>query len=1103
MRRPLLRGILLSILLMVETALFAQFYNGMQMSFGKNRVQYNDFYWQYYRFDKFDTYFNQYGKNLAIYTQGFASKEIERVENMLDYNLERRIIFLIYNKLTDFRQSNIGLVNGNEDYNTGGMTRIVDNKVFLYFDGDHKKFQHQITSAIAQIVLNEMVYGSELRDNVANSTLINLPEWYTQGLLSYLSENWSTDIEDKVKDGVLSGKYKKINRLMGEDAVYAGHSFWSYVEKTYGKSVIPNIIYITRINKGAKQGFLYVLGSSLKEISKEWWAYYQDKYKKYEVKPDEFGHSILPKPKKTRVYQHLKASSNGHHFAYVTNESGQYRLWLYDDETGRKKCLLKREHRLDQITDYSYPVLAWHPSGRILTFITEEEGGLKLSHYDVSTRKLTKRNLLYMEKVFDFAYSADGSRIVMSAMRDGKVDIYVHTLASATNEQITDDLADDQTPRFIDNGKRIIFSSNRLNDTLIAGSLDSKMVSPYYRLFVSPYPRTGTSLTRITSDDNADHTQPYELSSNTFAYVSDANGIKNRYVANFDSVISLVDTAVHYRYYTKSYPITNYPISILDQDVDKKSKKVGQIFLWKNRNQLYKNDLSLEPLQTPLTNTEFRNDMLKKIRRQDSLQQVTKPKQLVKEPAKAPKFLSFPSDSSKVKKDTLIDINHYVFEIEKSGGAQQAGNAAVDKRKTEPDTTDNPLAKIRIYQTAFYTNVLVSQVDFSFLNSSYQVFNGGGNYYNPGFNALIKIGTTDLFEDYKVTGGLRFSADFESNEYLLSFENLKKRLDKQLVFHRQAYKNTISVTEDGTPNYYYVKTITTDGYYILKYPFSQVLAVRGTGSLRYDRVSYLSTDVAALAKPDYYNFWSGLKLELIFDNTRSLGINVYSGTRYKLFGEAYKQLNLKKSDLFVLGADFRHYEVIHRNLIWASRFAGSSSFGRSRIAYYLGSVDNWINLSTTVPTFDNSIKIDPNGHYAFQALATNMRGFIQGARNGNNFAVLNNEVRWPFIKYFANYPISSSFLNSLQVVGFFDAGSAWTGWTPYSGKNAYDKDVIPQSKSNVTVTLDSNRSPVIYGYGFGLRAQLLGYFMRFDWAWGVENQVILPRIFYFSLNLDF
>jgi hypothetical protein len=361
------------------------------------------------------------------------------------------------------------------------------------------------------------------------------------------------------------------------------------------------------------------------------------------------------------------------------------------------------------------------------------------------------------------------------------------------------------------------------------------------------------------------------------------------------------------------------------------------------------------------------------------------------------------------------------------------------------------------------------------------------------------MGTNDLFEDYKVIGGFRIGVDFDSNEYLLSFENLKKRMDKQLVFHRIAYKDIVQ--EGDYP--YYIKTTTNEGYFVLKYPFNQVFSVQGTTSLRYDRVAYLAVDeVLTLPKPSKYDVWAGAKLELIIDNSRKLGINLYSGTRFKAFGEFYRQINFGKSDLFVLGTDFRNYTVIHRNLILANRFAYSTSFGGSRLIYYLGSVDNWINLSSKVPTFDNSIRIDDQGKYAYQALATNMRGFSQNVRNGNNFAVINNEIRWPFVTYFSNYPVSSTFWSSLMAVGFFDIGSAWTGLTPFSGNNAYEYDIVPGGQ-NVVVYVDTNKPPVVFGYGFGLRAQLLGYYMRFDWAWGVERNVILPQIFYFSLNLDF
>ena len=57
------------------------------MDFGKNRVQYENNFWQYYRFPKFDTYFYVGGKELAAYTGEFALKKIPDLENLFDYKL--------------------------------------------------------------------------------------------------------------------------------------------------------------------------------------------------------------------------------------------------------------------------------------------------------------------------------------------------------------------------------------------------------------------------------------------------------------------------------------------------------------------------------------------------------------------------------------------------------------------------------------------------------------------------------------------------------------------------------------------------------------------------------------------------------------------------------------------------------------------------------------------------------------------------------------------------------------------------------------------------------------------------------------------------------
>jgi hypothetical protein len=410
------------------------------------------------------------------------------------------------------------------------------------------------------------------------------------------------------------------------------------------------------------------------------------------------------------------------------------------------------------------------------------------------------------------------------------------------------------------------------------------------------------------------------------------------------------------------------------------------------------------------------------------------------------------------------------------------------------DTSQLEMPLIRIYETSFYNNYIASQVDFSFLNNSYQVYSGGAPYFNPGINMLTQFGTVDLFENYRITGGFRFSGNFDSNEYLLSFENLKGTFDKQLIFHRQSFFSS----DDSS----YFKTHSNNLYLSYSKPITPVLALKGTLSYRYDQHDIMSTDITRLNYNNFSQHWAGLKGEVIYDNTRKRSVNIYFGTRFKIFGEYFKELTRKKSDMFVLGVDFRKYTQIHRELIWANRFAASTSFGPTKLLYYLGGVDNWMGyIFNKYPMFDNTIPVTPNVNYGFQALATNMRGFTQNARNGNNFALINSELRWPFIRYFAGHPLRSNFLNSLQVVGFGDIGTAWSGRSPWSGENGYDTEKI--TNGPVSVAIDSNREPIVAGFGAGARAQLFGYFVRADWAWGIENHYLLPRIFYLSFSLDF
>ena len=408
------------------------------MQFGKNRVQYQAFNWTYYNYTDYKVYFYMGGDKLAQYVGTKAKEYIAKISGIMDYQLQNSIDFVLFNKESEYAQSNIGLSDGDE-YNTGGMNRIVGHKVILYFTGDHEKLNEQIKLGIADVMFNEMMYGGSFTNVVRSSTLLNIPTWFEQGFIYYAANGWNAEIDSHVRDGIESGRYKKFNHLTGMDATYAGISIWNYIAQTYGETVLPNVLYLTRTSRSVESAFLFVLGTNLKGLTNDWLSYYASQYKK-----DNTGQTvpktnpILKMPKMARTYYQLHASPDGRYVTYCTNELGKMKLWLYDFQTKKTTKILKQGDKIDRLHDFSYPLTAWHPTGQLFSVIIEEKGKLMLYTYTLSTQKLEGRRIVnFSTRILDFSYANDGTKFVMSAVQDGQTDLYIFTAASNAFEQLT------------------------------------------------------------------------------------------------------------------------------------------------------------------------------------------------------------------------------------------------------------------------------------------------------------------------------------------------------------------------------------------------------------------------------------------------------------------------------------------------------------------------------------------------------------------------------------------------------------------------------------------------------------------------------------------
>lgn len=1118
---------------------------GTQIQFGQNRVQYKDFTWQFYESDHFKVYFNQGGQNLGRFTAQMAETDLDEIQNLLDYKLNTQPEIIIYNNISDYNQSNFAI--GNEiQYNTGGRTKIIGNKLFVYFDGNHQTMRIQIREGVGKILINNMVFGGNLQEIVQNAVLLNLPAWFVDGLVSYIGQDWNSELDNQLRDGILSGRYQQFNKLTGDDARFAGHSLWYFIADKYGASNIPNLLYLIRINRSLENGFLFVLGNSVNQTVDEWYAYYYKRYSEEQAGKEipEVSSAVDRKSKKNRVYHSPVISPDGRSIAYVSDVMGKFRVHVQEitEEKGKvvKRGGMKTRTRA---VDLSYPLVAWSPDGRLLAAVYEKKDRTILFTYNVQEKEKEIKDISRFQRVLDMSFGKNANMLVLSVMDNGQSDIYTYFINNGRVEQITNDYYDDLSPRYIktDNGyEGILFASNRDSKVISrTRNIDSILPVGNNDLFFYKYNTKSTELVKVTHTRSISESDPIQLNGNNFAYLSDYNGIVNRFAGYLDTIYDHTNTIVFFRDSTVvnpvfdisevykredfdslkyipvfrdtayTWPVTNYATNILSHDMALRAGRLIESFQQDKANLFYTRkvaDSLSESSKVRLQKTGFRIYKEKK-EEQELFQEITTIPTITEKESidgnggvtdtlsrEVLEGMYFQTPFSIPEEDLETDEPVVLDEVIRE-----------DRNNLVTDGSFRP-GRIQAYRLRFSNEFVTTQLDNSLLINPYQNFNAsGGAFANPPLSGLMTVSISDLFEDHRFVGGLRFPTSFTGGEYFLRYENLRTRIDKSLTWYYQHQRQQYDFQPvwfpvvEGTPRTNIVEAAA-------KYPFDVIRSLRASVSYRSDKIIFLAGDTFSLNQPSYNEDWVSARLEYVHDNTLPIMTNIMEGLRFKVWLEVHKQFMVNVDDgidislndgyLGILGFDARHYQKIHRQIIWANRFAGGTSFGNQRLIYYLGGVDSWL-----FPEFDNETEINDEINYAFQTQATPVRGYIQNVRNGNAYAVFNSELRVPVFSYLLNRPMKSELLKNFQVIGFFDAGTAWEGLNPFDQANPYNTVTVGQPPLSVDVNFF--RDPIVAGMGWGVRTSIFGYFIRVDRARGIELNGLTDPRWYFSLSLDF
>jgi hypothetical protein len=1027
----------LKIMLIFCLVIFFMAGTSYSQKFGRNKVQYENKDWEYIQSTHFDIYYYQGGRRLAEFAADVAESSYVSLNQLFNYKLVDRIPIIIYRSHNDFTETNVSIEVVEES--VGGFTEFLKNRVVLPFDGSYEQFRHVIHHELTHAVMLQFLYGAGPGSILQGISRSAPPLWFIEGLAEYTSIGWDTDSDMFVRDATLVGYLPPIEYLQAFLAYKGGQAVLRYVEETYGKQKVTELLHRIRTTRNFQRAWRSALNESLEESNKKWQQYMRKKYWPEianRKQPYDYAQALTDHSKWQNFVNNSPAfSPTGDRVAFLTDRTGYFDIYVAsatDKKDLEKLVSGQRKSDLEELHWLS-PGMSWSNDGKYIAFTSRSAGEDALNILDVDKKEIIDSYKFGLDGLFAPTWSPVSNEIAFTGVKNCCSDIYVYNMDTKDLRKITDDIFSDADPTWSPDGKTLAFVSDRKENVEPAELLgDIKIESyDYHTTDIYLVKSDGTGLRRLTNDELNEKSPQWTPDGKHLLFVSDKSGISNIYYMNTETeeVKALTDM------------ITG----------------VAQLSMGVNSNRLAFTAFSNAGYDIYIWADPFNSIGEKEINPQ--------PTAYILERKQSPELTS--ADNAQVEADKITttvksgqDFSRYVFGSNfRNGIVDEIGR---DKKEIKLAAEDfkEPGGKFRTrdYKIKF-------GVDYVGVNAGYDPI--------LGVYGLTQLYLSDVLGDHQVLIGANLIRDLNNSDFLLGYANMKHRMNWS-----------------------------TMGYQFVNYFLTEVGNVR---FLRRGLAGYASYPVSRFNRIDlglqYFNIreefisfaffqpfsYSVLMPSIAYntDNTIWWYIGPARGNR-SYVGLVGSPKVGKYGKEFVTGSfDFRRYYSLSKGYTFAMRLSGGASFGKNPTLFIMGGVENWLNYR-----FYQNIGFSDISDYFLSEWMMPLRGAELYELVGTRAALFNMEFRFPFIQYFiTKFPLRLGFSN-IQGSVFLDAGSAWTE------DNAWQ---FTATKPNG----DRYVRDIVTGFGYGIRANVYFFLLRFDAAWRTDFDAVSKPIYYWSIGLDF
>ncbi|PYF76819.1 basic secretory protein-like protein [Pedobacter nutrimenti] len=503
--------------------------------FGQNKVRYKNEKFKVLQTPHFEIYYYLKNENLVKKFAEDAETWYKMHQEVFRDTFLKKNPIILYNNQPDFQQTTA--LQGEIGIGTGGVTEALKNRVIMPV--------MELNSQTRHVLGHELVHAFQYhllleKDSISIQNVSQVPLWMVEGMAEYLSIGKKDAFTSMwMRDALLNRDIPSLKDLTNSNKYFPyryGQAFWTFIGSVYGDTTIVPLFKATA-KYGYENGLKYTLGYDDKALSGLWKNAIESHYRPF-LKTD----SSQVKITGTRIIDNKNAgnmnvapaiSPDGKYLAFLSEKDlFGIDLFLAEAKTGKIIKKLSSQISNSHIDDFNFleSAGAWSPDSKQFAFSIYSKGRNQLMVIDVASGNTVLRTGMgSIEQFGNLTWSPSGADIAFSGMIEGQSDIFSYNFQSKQVTKITDDIYSDYAPSYSPDGKKLIFSSDRV-------ALSSGGTSAVYPINLSIYDLESKNITNLPVFPGANNLNAqFSGDSQRIFFLSNRDGFRNLYEYNLSN----------------------------------------------------------------------------------------------------------------------------------------------------------------------------------------------------------------------------------------------------------------------------------------------------------------------------------------------------------------------------------------------------------------------------------------------------------------------------------------------------------------------------------------------------------------------------------------